>query len=163
MIGWREWLRLPDLGVDRIKAKVDTGARSSALHAVEICRFERDGEPWVRFVVHPLQRQTRTEVQAEAPLLEERRIRPSTGKATLRPVILTRVSLAGRRWPIEVTLVNRDVMGFRMLLGRQAVRGRFLVDPGRSYLARRRVAAAGAEAGPSRTGDLTRRREGAKR
>lgn len=135
VIGWREWLVLPDLGVDAVKAKIDTGARSSTLHAFDLERFERHGEPWVRFVVHPVQRSTRETVTAEALLLDERHVRNSGGKQQLRPVILTTVDLAGDRWPIELTLTNRDEMGFRMLLGRQAVRNRFVVDAGRSFLA----------------------------
>jgi len=134
-IGWREWVALPDLGVERIKAKVDTGARSSALHAFGIKPFERDGKPWVRFTIHPIQRESKTTIVAEAELLEYRHVRSSTGHQHHRPVILTRIELLGRIWPIELTLASRDAMGFRMLLGRQAVRGHFLVDPGASYLA----------------------------
>lgn len=136
-IGWREWVALPDLGVPRIKVKVDTGARTSALHAFDVERFERDGEPWVRFLIHPVQRQTRTTVAVECPLVDERLVRSSDGRRTRRPVIRTRICLGGECWPIEITLVRRDLMGFRMLLGRQALRGRFVVDPGRSYLAGR--------------------------
>lgn len=134
VIGWREWLTLPELGIARIKVKVDTGARSSALHATDIERFERRDASWVRFRVHPLQRSSRREVVAEAPLADWRMVRSSSGKATLRPVIRTSARLGELDWPIEVTLVNRDVMGFRMLLGRSAVRRRFLVDCGRSFV-----------------------------
>ncbi len=137
VIGWREWLALPELGIERIKAKVDTGARSSALHAFDLEPFERGGRPWIRFRVHPDQRSARREVSAEAPLADERLVRSSSGKASLRPVIRTEVRLGATAWPIEVTLVDRDVMGFRMLLGRSAVRRRFLVDCGRSYLGER--------------------------
>lgn len=133
-IGWREWLALPDLGVNAVKAKIDTGARSSTLHAFDVQRFERHGAPWVRFKVHPVQRDTKVTVQAEAPLHDERLIRDSGGKEHLRPVIETTVELNGERWPIELTLTNRDAMGFRMLLGRQAIRRRFVVDAGRSFL-----------------------------
>lgn len=134
VIGWREWIALPDLGIDRIKVKVDTGARSSSLHAYDIERFEEDGTPMVRFRVHPVQRDSRTTVRARAELLDRRSVRSSSGAETLRPVIRTHVLFRERRWPIELTLTRRDEMGFRMLLGRQAVRGRFLVDPGRSFL-----------------------------
>jgi len=134
-IGWREWMGFPALGIERIKAKVDTGARTSALHAFDVEPFTRDGADWVRFVVHPLQRDPETAIEVEAPLVEERWVRSSTGKATLRPVIRTTVALGEVCWPIEITLVRRDLMGFRMLLGRQAVKNRFLVHPGRSYLA----------------------------
>ncbi len=128
---------MPDIGVDAIKAKVDTGARSSALHAFDLERTYRDGIAVVRFSLHPLQRRTRPTVQAEAQVIDERRIRSSSGRTEVRPVILTTVELDGAAWRVELTLTRRDSMGFRMLLGRQAVRGRFLVDPGRSYLAGR--------------------------
>lgn len=135
VVGWREWLALPGMGIERIKAKVDTGARTSALHAFGLERFEREGTPMVRFEAHPLQRDTSVVVPVEARLVERRTVRSSSGSESLRPVIETTAELMGRRWEIELTLVRRDPMGFRMLLGRQALRGRFLVDPGRSYLA----------------------------
>lgn len=138
-IGWREWIALPELGVKRIKVKVDTGARSSALHAFDVERFEVAGVPWVRFQIHPVQRDAHTTVAAEAPLVDERWVRSSSGRRTFRPVIRTRVRLGGSSWPIELTLVRRDLMGFRMLLGRRAIRNRFLVHPGRSYLASSKV------------------------
>lgn len=133
VIGWREWVGLPDLGVKTIKVKVDTGARSSSLHAFDLVQFERDGEQWVRFKIHPVQRKRDTVVEAEAKTLEVRSIRSSSGKASLRPVIITSVQLLGFTWPVELTLANRDEMGFRMLLGREAFRGRFLVDAGSSW------------------------------
>jgi hypothetical protein len=133
VIGWREWISLPDLGVPRIKAKVDSGARSSSLHAYDVELFTRRGKRMVRFEIHPLQRATRPRVLAEAELHDMRMVRSSSGHETLRPVIVTAVQFAGSRWDVELTLANRDTMGFRMLLGRQAVRGRLLVDPGRSY------------------------------
>lgn len=134
VVGWREWIALPELGVAAIKPKIDTGARSSSLHAFNIERFERDGQAWVRFDVHPFQRDIETTVRAEARVLDERHVRSSSGHATLRPVILTAVEIGGQRWSVELTLAARDEMGFRMLLGREAVRGRFIVEPGRSYL-----------------------------
>ena len=133
IIGWREWVGLPDLGINTIKAKVDTGARSSSLHAYDVHEFLRDGEIWVRFKVHPVQRNSDKEVQTESKVLEKRSVRSSSGKATLRPVIITNIKLLGQSWPVELTLANRDEMGFRMLLGREAFRGRFLVDAGGSY------------------------------
>lgn len=139
-IGWREWLALPSVGILAIKAKIDTGARSSALHAFDIEMFQRETKPMVRFRVHPWQRSDEGMIVAEAPLAGQRFVRNSGGVQTLRPVIITEVELAGRRWPIEVTLTARDAMGFRMLLGREAIRRRFWVDPGRSYLAGRRPA-----------------------
>ena len=133
VIGWREWVGLPDLGVASIKAKVDSGARSSSLHAHALQKFERNGATWVRFQVHPVQHNDSEAVEVEAKVLEYRSVRSSSGKAGLRPVIITRVSLLGITWPIELTLASRDEMGFRMLLGREAFRGRFLVDAGKSY------------------------------
>lgn len=135
VVGWREWIALPGLGVAAVKAKIDTGARSSSLHAFGIDEFQRGGVAWVRFDIHPLQRDSVTVVSAEAPVLEYRQVRSSSGHLALRPAILAEVELDGQRWPIELTLAARDDMGFRMLLGREAVRGRFTVDPGRSYLA----------------------------
>ncbi|MGD1860927.1 MAG: ATP-dependent zinc protease [Leptolyngbyaceae cyanobacterium] len=133
IIGWREWATLPQLGINRIKAKVDTGARTSALHAFDVEYFEAADGLMVRFKAHPLQRDTSLVIEAIAPLLEKRQIRNSGGQTQERPVILTTVSLGQQPWEIELTLTNRDVMGFRMLLGREAVRRRFLVDPGGSY------------------------------
>ncbi|MFP4103375.1 ATP-dependent zinc protease family protein [Coleofasciculus sp.] len=134
IIGWRERVALPDLGISQIKAKIDTGARSSALHAFDVETFSRDDKTIVRFKVHPYQRDTHRTVCAEAELIDQRQVRNSGGHAQLRPVIQTMVELNGERWLIELTLTNRDVMGFRMLLGRQAVRKRFLVDAGRSFV-----------------------------
>lgn len=134
VVGWREWVELPELGVDRIKAKIDTGARTSSLHAFGLERFRRDGREMVRFEAHPLQRDTSVRIPVEAELVDRRSVRSSTGTETVRPVIETDVTLLGQRWPIELSLIRRDLMGFRMLLGRQAIRGRFVVDPGRSFL-----------------------------
>jgi hypothetical protein len=134
LIGWREWLALPDLGAPRIKAKIDTGARSSALHAFGLQTFPRDGQTWVRFEIHPLQRSSEGVIPVEMPVFEFRRVRSSSGHVTRRPVIVTTVAAGDIRWPVELTLANRDAMGFRMLLGRQSLRNRFLVSPGRSYV-----------------------------
>ncbi|MEQ8536716.1 MAG: RimK/LysX family protein [Coleofasciculus sp. D1-CHI-01] len=134
IIGWRERVALPDLGISQIKAKIDTGARSSALHAFDVETFSRDDKTRVRFKVHPYQRDTHRTVSAEAELIDQRQVRNSGGHAQLRPVIQTMVELNGERWLIELTLTNRDVMGFRMLLGRQAIRKRFLVDAGQSFV-----------------------------
>jgi len=133
VIGWREWVGLPDFGIRHIKVKVDTGARSSSLHAFDLQEFERDGAKWVRFQVHPVQRKKTRTVSVEAKVLELRSIRSSSGKASMRPVIVTNVKLLGITWPVELTLASRDEMGFRMLLGRTAIRRRFLVDAGKSY------------------------------
>lgn len=133
VIGWREWVGLPDLGIQKIKAKVDTGARSSSLHAFDLQTFQQAGEEWVRFSLHPVQRNKETVVHTEAKVLEHRSVRSSSGKASLRPVVMTRVELLGISWSVELTLANRDDMGFRMLLGREAFRGRFVVDAGSSF------------------------------
>lgn len=133
IIGWREWVKLPDLGAKRIKAKVDTGARSSSLHAFDIEEFERDNEAWVRFQIHPRQRRDDLVIEATAKIHDRRSVRSSSGKASVRYVILTTVVLYDQPIEIDLTLANRDKMGFRMLLGREAFRRRFLVDAGGSY------------------------------
>lgn len=134
LIGWREYLILPELGITGVKAKIDTGARSSALHAFGMETFTVEGKEKIRFQVHPYQKDEEYTVHAEAEILEHREVRNSGGQAEMRPVIETMIEVGGQRWPIELTLTNRDVMGFRMLLGRQAVRYRFLVDAGNSFL-----------------------------
>ena len=133
VIGWREWVALPQLGIAYIKPKIDTGARSSSLHVSEVEEFRRGDTLFVRFRVHPIQRNREFGVKAEAEVLEYRDVKSSSGQKSRRPVILTEIQVLGQCWPIELTLADRDEMGFRMLLGRQAVRGRFLVDAGRSY------------------------------
>ena len=133
VIGWREWVGLPELGVGPIKAKIDTGARTSALHAFQLETFDRAGQDWARFEIHPHQRSAADAVVVEAPIIEERRVRSSNGEVQHRPVIRTDIEIHGRRWPIDITLTNRDEMGFRMLIGRAAIRRQFVVDPGRSF------------------------------
>ena len=134
LAGWREWIALPELGIDGIKAKLDTGARTSALHAVRLVTFDKDGAEWVRFTIHPRQRSTRNSLRVELPVLEWRRITSSNGVRQKRPVIQTTMSFFGQTWPIELTLTNRKNMGFRMLLGREALRQRLVVDSSRSYI-----------------------------
>lgn len=140
VIGWREWIRLPDLLPDTepVKAKVDTGARTSAIHAWDLEHLERDSERWVRFSLHPRQRDDQHVVVAEARLVEERDVRSSNGEIERRPVVETTLALGDQRYPIELTLTKRDEMGFRMLVGRTAMAGHLLVDPGGSYLLGRR-------------------------
>ena len=133
VIGWREWVGLPELGIKTIKAKVDSGARSSSLHAFDLEEFDRDGAEWVRFKVHPVQRKKKKIIEAEAMVLEHRSVRSSSGKAAWRPVIITNIELLGVVWPVELTLARRDEMSFRMLLGREAFRRRFMLDAGKSY------------------------------
>lgn len=133
VIGWREWVALPDLGVPSVKAKVDTGARTSSLHAFNIDRYTEDDTEYVRFDIHPVQRSNERTVRAVAAVHDVRSVRSSSGRAQERIVIVTPVTVLGKTWDIELTLARRDKMGFRMLLGRQAIRRRFLVDPGASY------------------------------
>ena len=116
-----------------IKVKLDTGARTSALHAFGLRSFTRDGRSMVRFEIHPVQRSSAAVVVAEAAVLDERLVRNSGGNEELRPVIRTLIEIGDERWPIELTLTRRDQMGFRMLLGRQALKGRAVVDAGSSY------------------------------
>ena len=134
VIGWREWVRLPDFTPVPIKAKVDTGARTSSLHAFDLRVKEVDGLPVALFHVHPVQRSREGSVRVEWPISSFRRVRSSNGKVENRPVVTTELRLAGAGWPIDITLTSRDQMGFRMLLGRAAVRRRFVVDAGRSFL-----------------------------
>lgn len=134
VIGWREWVALPDFGIDAIKAKIDTGARTSAIHAFDIRPFTERGVPWVSFVLRPAQRHRNPSIQCAAPVVDERKIRSSNGEQERRYVIEAEAHLGDIAWPIELSLTNRDELGFRMLLGREAVRRRFLVNPDRSYL-----------------------------
>ena len=137
LIGWREWLCLPMLGIDRIKAKVDTGARTSALHAMNIAPFEQAGSLWVAFEVapHSSGSRDRTKIQCRAPVRDHRTVKSSSGHAQQRFVISTPVLVGGRQFDIEITLTNRAEMGFEMLFGRTSLRaGRFLVHPTRSFL-----------------------------
>ncbi len=137
VIGWREWVSLPELGVRRIKAKIDTGARSSSIHAFDVETFFENDQEYVRFTIHPAQRREQPEIAAVAPLLERRSIRSSNGESQSRIVIRTTLLLLGQQFPIDLTLANRDAMGFRMLIGREALRGRFLIEASQSYLAGR--------------------------
>jgi hypothetical protein len=135
-LGWREWLALPDLGIRRVKAKVDTGARTSCLHAFYVEPFRHDGRSMVRFGVHPQQHQTDQVVHCEAEVADRRPVTDSGGHREDRYVIRTRLQLLDFDDAIELTLTNRDTMRFRMLLGRTAIAaGGWLVDPTHSYLA----------------------------
>lgn len=132
--GWREWASLPEIGVPWIKVKLDTGARTSALHAFDVEEFEREGAEWVRFGVRPWQNSDEDAVVVETPVFDRRQVRSSSGHVEQRIVVLMRLVLLGRDVTAEVTLSNRDEMGFRMLVGREALRNGFLVAAGESFL-----------------------------
>lgn len=137
LVGWREWASLPGLRISRIKAKIDTGAKTSALHASELVTVQRSTGTFVRFKVHPLQRNMRKSVDCELPLKEWRHVTDSGGKRTLRPVVETIIELGGRKILAEITLIARDAMGFRMLIGRQALKNLWIVDSSKSFIADR--------------------------
>jgi hypothetical protein len=133
-VGWREWIALPEWGIDAIKAKIDTGARTSAIHADDIELFEREGVSWVRFLIRPWQRSDADAALIEAPRIDHRTITSSSGTRTDRPVVLAPIVLGGRAIDAEITLTSRDEMGFRMLIGREALTQGFTVDSTASYL-----------------------------
>lgn len=134
-IGWREWVAFPDLGITKVKAKIDTGARSSALHAYDIEYYKtKTGKLKAKFIVHPWQKNNKEAIQCHADVVDQRYIKSSSGQKELRTTILTPLKIGDLIWPIELTLTNRDSMGFRLLIGRTALRRRFLVDPQRSFL-----------------------------
>lgn len=133
VIGWREWVSLPALGIEHIKAKIDTGARTSALHTFSLEVAHESGEKTAFFGVHPWQRDSDTVVWCRAPVVDERHVRDSGGHREWRFVIETDIGLASQRWPIEITLTARDTMLFRMLVGRTAMRS-IHVDPMSSFL-----------------------------
>lgn len=134
VVGSEEWCALPLLGIPAIKARIDSGARTTAIHAFNIKSFKRGATPWVSFEVHPLQNNRRTIVRCEAQVLDKRMVKSSSGIAEKRYVIKTTLEHDGKSWEIEITLTNRDSMGYRMLLGREAMIGRILVDPAASFL-----------------------------
>lgn len=133
IVGWKEWVGLPDLGIARIRAKIDTGARTSALHAMKISQVVHDGQPFARFALDRAKRGQERQF-FEAPIIDQRTIKSSNGTFQDRLVIATPLALAGRKWSIEVTLTDRSDMDLPMLVGRSAMEGRLLVDPDRSYL-----------------------------
>lgn len=133
-LGWREWLALPDIGLYAIKAKIDTGARTSALHAFNIEHYMSGGIEMVRFLVHPIQKNQDYYIECNAPIKDQRLVTDSGGHREMRYVIETDVVIASRRYPIELTLTDRDTMRFRMLLGRSAMKKVIMVDPSASFI-----------------------------
>ena len=134
ILGWREWVGFPDIGIDQIKAKVDSGARTSCLHAFRVELFQREGRDWISFDIHPLQRNNEKVISCEAPLLDKRTVRDSGGHEEIRYVIETTIRIGDQTHTAEVTLTDRDTMKFRVLLGRTLFRGKYLVDANRSYV-----------------------------
>ena len=127
--GWKEWVSLPELGVERISAKLDTGAKSSAIHARDIIEFEKRGAPWVEFVLCADPNPKNEGFHCTAPVVDKRAIRSSSGHVEDRYVVRTFVKLGRETWPIELTLANREEMEFRLLLGRDALAGKVVIDP----------------------------------
>ncbi len=134
LLGSEEWCSFPELGIPAIKARVDSGAKTSALHAINIAPFIKNDTNWVKFDINPIQNNVRTIIHCEAPLIDKRIVKSSSGYREQRYVIQTQLKLGAETWAIEVTLTNRDSMGFRMLLGREAMIGRVIVDPEQQYL-----------------------------
>ncbi|MFC7048973.1 30S ribosomal protein S6--L-glutamate ligase [Emcibacter nanhaiensis] len=133
-VGWEEWLSLPDLGLPAIKAKVDTGAKTSALHAFGIYEYTERGKKMVSFGVHPLPERPDIEIHCAAPLVDKREVTSSNGQTELRHIIATTLEIGGQSWPVEISLTFRENMAYRMLLGRSALEGRAIVDPVQSCL-----------------------------
>ena len=133
VVGWREWVALPQAGVDWVKAKIDTGARSSSIHAFDLEAYDVDGQEWVRFSIHPWQKSDEDHVELSLPVLDRREVRSSNGQTEQRYAVSLDVTLAGRTITTVMTLSNRDEMGFRMLIGREALERGFLVDSATSY------------------------------
>lgn len=134
LLGWREWAGLPELNINRIKAKIDTGARSSALHAFAIDPYRKGGQRWVMFSIHPRQRHSDISIECHAPIKDRRLVSDSGGHKQRRYVIETRIILGQSIFTAEMTLTNRDSMLFRMLIGRTAMSSRFIIDPNASYV-----------------------------
>ena len=134
IVGSEEWCSFSTLNIPAIKARVDSGAKTSALHAINIVPFEKEGEKWVKFDVNPLQNNGKTVIHCESKVIDKRIVKSSSGSRESRYVIQTEISIADTNWMIELTLTNRDSMGYRMLLGREAMGGRVLVDPEKHFL-----------------------------
>lgn len=131
LIGWREFVDLTTMKLNGIKAKIDTGAKTSALHAEDIEYFTKDGKKYVKFVFRNENGKKRT---IKSKFIEERSVKSSTGQTTIRPVVKTKIKMGSKEFEIELTLINRDLMGFKMLIGRDALNNHFLINPSKSYL-----------------------------
>ncbi|MGZ8194071.1 MAG: ATP-dependent zinc protease family protein [Methylosarcina sp.] len=134
VLGWREWVSLPELDIRMIKAKIDTGARSSALHAYTIDPYFIGGQRWIMFAIHPKQKHRNVSIECHAPVKDRRLVTDSGGHKQRRYVIETNIMLGQALIRTEVTLTNRDTMLFRMLLGRTAINNHYIIDPSASYL-----------------------------
>lgn len=134
IVGWREYVDLPQLGIHKIKAKIDSGARTSCLHAFKTEYFDKESQKWIRFWIHPIQKNQTEVIQCESPLIDRRMVRDSGGHEEYRDVIQTELQFGDLVWPIEMTITNRENMRFRMLLGRTAMHKKLMIDPSRSFL-----------------------------
>jgi ribosomal protein S6--L-glutamate ligase len=160
LVGWREWASLPDLRVPHIKAKLDTGAWTSVIHAWDVQPFERGGQDWVRFVLHPRQGDRKNSIRCEARITDRRSVTSSSGHREKRYIIETVVNFGSETWPIELGLSDRDEMGFRLLIGRKAMRGRMLVDPESSFRLGRADKAQAKQNAPRKRAAKVRERNG---
>jgi len=139
ILGWREYCSLPSLGCKKIKVKVDSGAKTSSLHAYNLKYYKRNNKQYVKFDIHTFENKTPVSIETKARVLEFRKVKSSNGHVEERPVVETEIILLGETWKIELTLTNRDEMGFKMLLGREAIKKRFLINPAKSFLCNKKV------------------------
>lgn len=137
IVGWKEWCSLPDLGIPIIKAKIDTGARTSSLHTTHMEHFKQNQKDYVKFMLYPLQKNTAIQKLCQAEVIDLRHIKNSGGHIEERAVIRTHLQLGSNQWPIEITLTNRNSMRFRMLLGRQAFKSNICINPNKPYYQKR--------------------------
>lgn len=134
IVGWKEWVSLPELALPAIKAKIDTGAATSSIHAYNIVQLTKNGKKFIEYELHPLQKNKKVIIKCLSPLIGHRKVRSSSGKLQTRPVIRTSIKIGEFTWTIDVNLTNRDSMGMRMLIGREALAGRVLVNPTQRFL-----------------------------
>ena len=134
IVGWKEWIELPELGVHGIKAKIDTGAATSSVHAYDIKYVRHNGEMYVKYCLHPIQKSKKISIPCLSKLIDERKVRSSSGQMELRPVVRTILKISNFQWEIDLNLTNRDSMGMRMLIGREALETKALVNPAHKFL-----------------------------